>query len=103
MADPAAGQLTNDHDRAVIRALTGVAERSTAFSCWRTFVKDSTESVYKCCLLNVCCCCQCCGYRALLMSRNVRPGQSAVWKVLPAGATIAPAQQAMQRSELEYT
>ena len=30
VADPAAGQLTNDHDRAVIRSLTGVAERSTA-------------------------------------------------------------------------
>merc|ERR1712091_104105 len=50
VADPAAGQLTNDHDRAVIRSLTGVAERSTAFSCWRMFVKDSTESVFTCCL-----------------------------------------------------
>jgi len=28
----------------------------------------------------------------------VRPGQSTVEKVLPVGATIAPAQQAMQRS-----
>eukprot|EP00964_Phaeocystis_antarctica_P122586 scaffold86251_cov66-Phaeocystis_antarctica.AAC.2 len=101
VADPAAGQLTNDHDRAVIRTLTGVAERSTAFSCWRTFVKESTESVAWCCFLNVCCCCQCCGLGAWRDSRNVHPGQSTVKKVLPAGATIAPAQQAMQRSELD--
>ena len=97
VADPAAGQLTNDHDRAVIRSLTGVAERSTAFSCWRTFVKESTESVAWGCFVNVCCCCQWCGLCALSNSRKVHPGQSTVEKVLPVGATIAPAQQAMQR------
>ena len=97
VADPAAGQLTNDHDRAVIRSLTGVAERSTAFSCWHVFVKTSTESVLQCCWLNVCCCCQWCGYVAWRDSRKVRPGQSTVEKVLPVGETIAPAQQAMQR------
>ena len=101
VADPAAGQLTNDHDRAVIRSLTGVAERSTAFSCWRTFVKGSTESVWMCCLQNVCCCCQWCGLCAWANSRKVRPGQSTVEKVLPVGATTAPAQQAMQRDELD--
>ena len=100
VADPAAGQLTNDHDRAVIRSLTGVAERSTAFSCWRTFVKESTESVGVCCFANVCLCCQCCGLCALVRSRKVHPGQSTVEKVLPVGATIAPAQQAMQRAPL---
>ena len=97
VADPAAGQLTNDHDRAVIRSLTGVAERSTAFSCWRTFVNGLTESVHMCCVWNVCCCCQWCGYLALQESRKVHPGQSTVEKLLPVGATIAPAQQAMQR------
>ena len=97
VADPAAGQLTNDHDRAVIRSLTGVAERSTAFSCWRTFVKNSTASVTWGCFMNVCLCCQCCGLCALCDSRKVHPGQSTVKKVLPVGATIAPAQQAMQR------
>ena len=100
VADPAAGQLTNDHDRAVIRTLTGVAERSAAFSCWRNCVKHSTESVALSCVHNVCCCCQCCGCMALCTSRKVHPGQSTVWKVLPAGAgaTIAPAQhEAMQR------
>ena len=97
VADPAAGQLTNDHDRAVIRSLTGVAERSTAFSCWRVFVKESTESVFMGCVCNVCCCCQVCGLYPLCTSRKVHPGQSTVKKVLPAGATIAPAQQAMQR------
>ena len=60
VADPAAGQLTNDRDRAVIESLTGVAERSTAFSCWRVFVKTSTASVWMCCFYNVCCCCQFC-------------------------------------------
>ena len=45
VADPAAGQLTNDHDRAVIRSLTGVAERSTAFSCWRTAKSTAIASV----------------------------------------------------------
>ena len=97
VADPAAGQLTNDHDRAVIRSLTGVAERSTAFSCWRIFVKESTESVFMCCVYNVCCCCGACGVAALGHVRKVHPGQSTVEKVLPVGATIAPAQQAMQR------
>ena len=97
VADPAAGQLTNDHDRAVIRSLTGVAERSMAFSCWRVFVKDATASVCDCCFYNVCLCCQCCGLLALGNSRKVHPGQSTVHKVLPVGATIAPAQQAMQR------
>ena len=101
VADPAAGQLTNDNDRAVIRALTGVAERSTAFSCWRTFVKESTQSVCMGCVCNVCCCCQCCGLVALSSSRKVHPGQSTVTKVLPVGATTAPAPQAMRRSELE--
>ena len=101
VADPAAGQLTNDHDRAVIRSLTGVAERSTAFSCWRVFVKNSTESVLACCVVNVCGCCQFCGYCAWDKSRKVHPGQSTVEKVLPVGATIAPAQQAMQREELD--
>eukprot|EP00964_Phaeocystis_antarctica_P069317 scaffold42098_cov59-Phaeocystis_antarctica.AAC.2 len=101
VADPAAGQLTNDHDRAVIRTLTGVAERSTAFSCWRMFVKQSTESLHMGCFWNVCCCCQCCGLCALDSTRNVHPGQSTVKKVLPVGATIVPAQQAMQRSELD--
>ena len=101
VADPAAGQLTNDHDRAVIRSLTGVAERSTAFSCWRTFVKHSTESVHMGCFYNVCLCCGCCGLGAWANSRKVHPGQSTVAKVLPVGATIAPAQQAMQREEPE--
>jgi len=101
VADPAAGQLTNDNDRAVIRSLTGVAERSTAFSCWRMFVKHSTQSVLTCCFVNVCLCCGCCGYAAWNTSRKVHPGESTVEKVLPVGATIAPAQQAMQRDELD--
>ena len=99
VADPAAGHLTNDHDRAVIRSLTGVAERSTALSCWRNFVRFSTWSVRMCCLMNVCLCCQCCGLHPVCQSRKVHPGQSTVEKVLPVGATIAPAQQAMQREE----
>ena len=101
VADPAAGQLTNDHDRAVIRSLTGVAERSTAFSCWRMFVKHSTENVCYFCAWNVCCCCQCCGLVAWDKSRKVHPGQSTVEKVLPVGATIAPAQQVIVREELD--
>ena len=85
LADPreTVDTLTNPNDRPVIASLTGVAERSTAFSCWRVFVKNSTQSVTWGCLANVCCCCQHC--------------QSTVEKVLPVGATIAPAQQAMQR------
>ena len=101
VAAPAAGQLTNDHDRAVIRSLTGVAERSTAFSCWRVFVKQSTESVFMCCAWNVCLCCQCCGLHPVCQSRKVHPGQSTVEKVLPVGATIAPAQQVIVREELD--
>ena len=95
VADPAEGQLTNDNDRAVIRTLTGVAERSTAFSCWRTFVKNSTENVWACCYWNVFCCCQCCGYEAWRASRKVHPGQSSVLKVLPVDGAIANRQQEM--------
>ena len=95
VADPAAGQLTNDHDREVIRSLTGVAERSTAFSCWRTFVKNWTENVWACCYWNVFCCCQCCGYEAWRASRKVHPGQSSVLKVLPVDGAIANRQQEM--------
>ena len=36
----------------------------------------------------------------MLESRKARPGHSTVEKLLPIGATIAPAQQAMQREEL---
>ena len=98
LADPSEGQLTNDHDRVVIWALTGVAERSAAFSCWRTFVKNSTESVLMGCVLNVCMCCQCCGLLASGSARKVHPGQSTVEKVVPVKPLIiAPAQQAMQR------
>ena len=35
LLDPAEGLLTNPSDKAVIASLRGVAERSTAFSCWR--------------------------------------------------------------------
>ena len=101
VADPAAGQLTNGRDRAVIESLTGVAKRSTDFSCWRVFVKTSTESWYMFYINNVKGCCQQCGKEARLLSRKVHPGQSTVEKVLPVGATIAPAQQAMQREEPE--
>ena len=90
VADPAAGQLTNDHDRAVIRSLTGVAERSTAFSCWRTFVKNSTASVTWGCFMNVCLCCQCCGLAAWQESRKVLPGQSTVKVVLPSARPLRP-------------
>ena len=98
--NPAQGHLTNDMDRPVIESLTRAAESSQAFSCWRMFVKHSTENVCYFCAWNVCCCCQWCGYVAWRDSRKVRPGQSTVEKVLPVGATIAPAQQAMQRAPL---
>ena len=98
VADPARGQLTNDGDRPVIESLTGVASRSTAFSCWRNFVNYSTASVGQCCLWNVCCCCQWCGIIALQDVRTVRPGVSQVMKLVPAGTTpAAPSNEAMER------
>ena len=92
LADPreTVDTLTNPNDRPVIASLTGVAERSTAFSCWRVFVKTSTQSVGMCCVLNVCCCCQWCGYAALVESRNVQPGTATMNKWVPR-------QQAMER------
>ena len=75
VADPAKGQLTNDGDRPVIESLTGVASRSTAFSCWRNFVNNSTQSVRLGCFWNVCCCCQWCGLIAAANARTVRPGR----------------------------
>ena len=92
LADPreTVDTLTNPNDRPVIASLTGVAERSTAFTCWRVFVKQSTASVGACCVWNVCCCCQCCGYCARNVSRNVRPGTAAMSK-------WTPRQQAMER------
>ena len=92
LADPreTVDTLTNPNDRPVIASLTGVAERSTAFSCWRVCVKNSTESVATCCVLNVCCCCHWCGYLALENSRNVQPGTATMGKWVPR-------QQAMER------
>ena len=52
--NPAQGHLTNDMDRPVIESLTRAAESSQAFSCWRVFVKHSTESVAMGCFMNVC-------------------------------------------------
>ena len=71
LADPreTVDTLTNPNDRPVIASLTAVAERSTAFSCWRVCVKESTQSVVTGCFWNVCCCCQCCGYCALFKSQ----------------------------------
>ena len=89
--NPAQGHLTNDMDRPVIESLTRAAESSQAFSCWRMFVKQSTESWLACVVLNVCCCCQCCGLLPLAKSRPVRPGHSKVDKVVPVDDAAAPA------------
>jgi len=92
LADPreTVDTLTNPNDRPVIASLTGVAERSTAFSCWRVCVKHSTESVLMCCCFNVCCCCQWCGLAALRQARNVQPVKATMNKWVPR-------QQAMER------
>ena len=90
VADPGTGQLTNEGDRAVIRALSEVAEASTAFSCWRTFVKTTTESAFMCCVANVGGACQLCGYGAYKDARRVRPGVSVVWKLAPSPIPATP-------------
>ena len=92
LADPreTVGMLTNPNDRPVIASLTGVAERSTAFSCWRVCVKQSTTSVWASCVFNVCFCGQCCGLLAYGLSRPVRPGKSLM-------LAMVPKQQAMER------
>ena len=97
--NPAQGHLTNDMDRPVIESLTRAAESSQAFSCWRTFVKYSTQSCLACVVLNVCCCCQCCGLGAWKFSRTVRPGQSKVDKVVPVDDAAAPTNAQMVRVE----
>ena len=95
--NPAQGQLTNDMDRPVIESLTRAAESSQAFSCWRVFVKHSTESCWACVALNVGCCCQCCGYIPWRLSRTVRPGHSKVDKVVPVDDAAAPTNAQMDR------
>ena len=100
--NPAQGALTNDNDRPVIESLTRVAQSSQAFSCWRVFVKHSTESCVMCCFLNVCCCCQWCGLCALVRSRNVQPGRSKVNKLLPVD-DAAPSNFAMARERSPAT
>ena len=100
--NPAQGALTNDNDRPVIESLTRVAQSSQAFSCWRVFVKHSTESCFMCCWLNVCCCCQWCGLYASWQVRNVQPGRSEVKKLLPVNEA-APANAAMAREHLPVT
>ena len=95
--NPAQGHLTNDMDRPVIESLTRAAESSQAFSCWRTFVKNSTQSCFVCVVWNVCCCCQGCGLCALFYSRTVRPGQSEVYKVVPVDDAAAPTNAQMDR------
>ena len=98
--NPAQGHLTNDMDRPVIESLTRAAESSQAFSCWRTFVKYSTQSCLACVVLNVCCCCQCCGLYPVVMSRTVRPGQSKVKKVVPVDDAAAPTNTQMVRQHV---
>ena len=100
--NPAQGALTNDNDRPVIESLTRVAQSSQAFSCWRVFVKHSTESCYMCCCWNVCCCCQWCGLFACRESRNVQPGRSEVVKLLPVD-DAAPSNAAMARERPSAT
>ena len=95
--NPAQGHLTNDMDRPVIESLTRAAESSQAFTCWRVFVKHSTESRGVCVLYNVCCCCQWCGLCPLVMSRTVRPGHSKVDKVVPVDDAAAPTNAQMDR------
>ena len=96
--NPAQGHLTNDMDRSVIESLTRAAESSQAFTCWRTFVKDSTQSCFMC-VVTVCTCCQCCGYFPRQLSRTVRPGQSEVEKVVPVDDAAAPTNAQMVRVE----
>ena len=94
----------------MIRTLTGVAERSTAFSCWRIFVKDSTESLFVGCFNNVCSA----GLLPVLRvfgfgrfpERATGPVHRPATVLEKLGApaactTTARAQLAMQRSELE--
>ena len=95
--NPAQGHLTNDMDRPVIESLTRAAESSQAFSCWRMFVKNSTESCFACVFSNVLCCCQWCGLGAWEDSRTVRPGQSKVEKLLPVDDAAAPTNAQMDR------
>jgi hypothetical protein len=83
-------------DRPVIESLTRAAESSQAFTCWRVFVKTSTESCARCIAFNVLCC-QCCGLLALMESRTVRPGQSEVDKVVPVDDAAAPTNAQMDR------
>lgn len=97
--NPAQGQLTNDMDRPVIESLTRAAESSQAFSCWRVFVKNSTQSCLGCVFANGLWCCQCCGLCAWRLSRTVRPGQSKVEKVVPVGYKAAPTNAQMVRVE----
>ena len=98
VAHPARCQLTNHGDRPIIESLTGVASRSTAFSCWRIFMMDTTHSPEMCCFYNVCLCCQCCGLNPAQQARTVRPGESTVKKLVPAGTTpAAPSNEAMER------
>uniref|UniRef100_A0A7S3ATE4 SREBP regulating gene protein n=1 Tax=Haptolina ericina TaxID=156174 RepID=A0A7S3ATE4_9EUKA len=107
LLDPAEGLLTNPSDKAVIASLRGVAERSTAFSCWRNCVKDTTGDCFGCCLVNVCCCGQWCGVMALSTSRTVRPGASKVKRLTPRAAAIpdvstaVPVPASMHRSSME--
>ena len=95
--NPAQGHLTNDMDRPVIESLTRAAESSQAFTCWRVFVKISTQSCCWCVCWNVCCCCQWCGLAPLGGSRTVRPGHSKVDKVVPVDDAAAPTNAQMDR------
>eukprot|EP00873_Tetraselmis_striata_P025357 jgi/Tetstr1/445621/TSEL_003426.t1 len=74
---PDAG-ITRKEDREPVRALLEVAETSNAFSCWRVFVKNSTDHFLVGCALNICCCCQWCGCMAWVESRRLRLGTTKV-------------------------
>jgi hypothetical protein len=80
LPDPLVGNVTNPNDKAVIASLRSVAYNSSAFSCYLTFVNNSTQSVLFCIVCNGCCCCMWCGLLALIDARRVRPGASTIKK-----------------------
>ena len=79
--DPAGGDLTNENDRSLIIRLREVSTSSTAFTCWRNFVKRSTQGDGP--VWNVLLCGQCFGLIPYSRARDVRPGKGKLTKLMP--------------------
>eukprot|EP01038_Epipyxis_sp_PR26KG_P015028 gene15028-20219_t len=81
--DPLNGNMTNPNDKTVIANLRMIAMNSKSFTCYRVFIRNSTQSILLCVIFDIFLCCQCFGCLACCLTRNVRPGSGELKLIIP--------------------